>query len=213
MRKILNILGLICLLLVLGAGGTVGYLAARGTLTRDSLKTAVAAVTSRPADAAASQPAPASEPAEPAPANQLLAAGRVNDAAEMGRLEMFRSQVAREQAMVEAARLDLLRQREKLDQDRKLWEADRLKQNEGSQQGGAQKEREYLSSIRPAQALALLRAKPEDEAAAVLMAMEVRRGKKIIELCKSADDMKWALRILELIRQQDTVQAEALAGG
>lgn len=213
-RRIVSILGILSLVAVLAAGGAAAYLAVKGTLNKQSLKTAVAAVTSQPAQAgaAASQPGTTSQPG-PAPASKLLAEGRQTEAAAMGELEMFRRQVNNERSMVEAARLEMQRERERMDQQRKQWEANRQKDLEASQQSGAQKELEILSSIKPAQALSVLRGKPDPQAARSIMAMETRKAKKIIELCKTTEETEWRKRILELIREQNNVQAAALAGG
>jgi phosphotransferase system HPr-like phosphotransfer protein len=213
-RKIVNILGILSLLVVLGAGGTAAYLAIRGTLTGSSVRAAVAALTSQPApeDAASSQPAAASRPTI-RNAGALHGPGQEGEAAIMGELEMLRRQVANERAMAEAARLEVLRERERMEQQRKQWEASRQEELESSQQSGVQKELEYLASIKPAQSLMLLRGKADAEAARVLMAMETRKGKKIIELCKTPDEQQWCKRILELIRERNNVQAAALAGG
>jgi hypothetical protein len=213
-RKIVNILGILSLVAVLAAGGTAAYLAIKGTLNGPSLKAAVAAVTSRPAEvsAASSRPATASRPvARNAPSRHLP--GQEGEAATMGELEMLRRQVANERAMAEASRLEVLRDRERMEQQRKAWEVSRQKELEVSQQVGAQKELDYLSSIKPAQALVLIRGKSDPEAARLLMAMETRKGKKIIELCKKPDEQEWCKRILELIREKNNVQAAALAGG
>ncbi len=213
-RKVVNILGILSLAAVLAAGGAAGYLWLKGTLNGASLHAAAAALTARPVyrDAAASRPTADSQPAARAP-GALLAAGLEDEAAAASELEMLRRQIANEKAMAEAARLEVLRQREKMDQQRKAWEASRQKELEAAQQSGAQKELEYLSSIKAGQALALLRGKTDAEAAGVLMAMETRKGKKIIELCKKPDEQEWCKRILELIREKNNVQAAALAGG
>jgi hypothetical protein len=225
-RKIVNILGMLCLVLVLGAGGTAGYLAAKGTLSSRSLKTAMAAITVKASESAGTQPAAGSEAkaatSQPrSPAAEHRAAGENdledlqadNEAASGGRLEMMRRQLANEQALQEAVRVKLQRDQEQFEQERKLWAATRQKEMASNQQGGVQKELDYLSSIKPAQALALLRTKSDDQASRILMAMETRKGKKIIELCKTADDKDWVKRILELIRQQSNIQAQALTGG
>ncbi len=211
--KIVSGAGIVCLGLVLVAAAGAGYLGLKGTLNATSLKAAVAAVTSQPARAEA----PATRPAAPEPvastANVLLAAGRQGEAAAMGELEMFRRQVANEQAMVEAARLQVLREREKNQQQQKQWEAGRQKEMESAKQSGVQKELEILSGIKAAQALAVLRSKPDIQAARTLMAMETRKARKIIESCKTAEETDWRKRILELIREQNDIQAAALAGG
>lgn len=213
-RKIVNILGMLSLLAVLIAVGGAVYLAVKGTLNGESLRTAVAAITTEPVEgeAAASQPAAASRPVIHNAA-AVHGTGPEGEAALMGELEMLRRQIANERAMVEAARLEVLRERERMEQQYQAWEASRQEELKASQQSGVQKELEYLASIRPAQALLLLRGKPEPEAASVLMAMETRKGKKIIELCKTPDDQQWCKRILELIRERNNVQAAALAGG
>lgn len=222
-RKIVNILGIVCLLLVLGAGGTAGYLAIKGTLTRQSLKTAAAAITGNAIESAGTQPAGESGARSVASRPQSgedLAGGThagssqdENEAAEAGRLEMMGRQLANEQALLDAARVKLQRDQEQFDQDRKQWEGARQKELASSQLGGVQKDLDYLSSIKPAQALALLRTRSDDQASRILMAMETRKGKKIIELCKTTDEKEWVKRILELIRQQSNIQAQALTGG
>jgi predicted phosphatase len=214
LRKTVNILGILSLLLLLGVGGTAAWFAGKGTLTSRSLRDALQAVTTERTetrtDAAATQPATATRPAA---TGELLAANRTGEAAAMGELEMLRRQVANDMAMVQAARLQVMRQREELQKDRAQWQQQRKEMLAAAQQDGTQKELEYLSSIKADQALVLLMAKPEPQAARILMAMETRKGKKIIESCKTVDQTDWIKRILELIREQSNVQTAALAGG
>lgn len=212
-RKIVNILGIPCLVLVLGAGGGAGYLAAKGTLNRASLKTAVAAVTSQPAVAAATRPGAAASQPESRSNGEPLSEAMEPETAATAKLEMMRRDLANEQALLEAGRVNLQRQQEQFEQTRKQWDAGKQKDQAGTQQGGVQKELDYLSIIRPAQALTLLRAKTEEQASRILLAMEPRKGKKIIEMCKTADEMNWVKRVLEQIRQLDNDRARALTGG
>lgn len=218
-RKTVNILGILCLVLVLAAAGVVATFVVKGTLTRDSLKAAMEAVTRPPArnaatQAAASQPAKSSAE-DPSSDGEDPEADKSDEAqiAEAARLEMMRRQLTNEQALVQAARVNLQREQEQFEQGRKQWETGRQQEQAVAQRTGAQKELDYLSSIKPAQALEVLRAKSDDEASGILMAMETRKGKKIIELCKTADEKEWLKRILEMIRQQSNVQAQALTGG
>ncbi len=213
-RKVVNILGMLSLAAVLAAGGTAGYLWFKGTLNGGSLQAAATVLTTKPVyqDATASRPASGSQPAARV-AGTRTAAGLEDEAAAASELDMLRRQIANEKAMAEQARLGVLREREKMEQQRKQWEAGRQKELEAAQQSGAQKELDYLSTMKPAQALPLLRGKSDGEAARVLMAMETRKGKKILELCKKPDEQEWSKRILELIREKNNVQAAALAGG
>ncbi len=195
--KIVNILGLVCLVAVLAAGAAAAYLAIKGTLTGESLKTALAAVTSEPAAAAASQPAGSAEAsAEGATANETPDSN-ASEAAENLKLEMMRRDLANEQALLQAGRVNLQREQEEFEQERTQWKAVREQELVTAHRSGVQKELDYLSSIKPGQALTLLRAKPDDEASRILMAMETRKGKKIIEMCKTADETEWVKRILE----------------
>jgi hypothetical protein len=196
----------------LAVGVAAAYLGIQGTLNAASLRVALSAVTGRPAGAGAAATRPAAVPAAPT-ASALLAAGREDESAAMGELETFRRQVANEQALVEAARLQVLREREKIERQQKQWEASRQKDAEVAKQSGVQKELEILSGIKAAQALAVLRGKPDIQAARTLMAMETRKAQKIIESCKTAEETDWRKRILELIREQNDIQAAALAGG
>lgn len=212
-RKVVNILGMLSLAAVLAVAAVATYLVVTGSLNRQSVKAAVAAVTSRPAARAEDPPpGPTSQPA-PVTADKLLAAGQEDEAAALGEMEMLRRQLADEKALLEQARLLVLREREKDERSRKQWEAARRKELEAAQRSGVQKDLEILGSLKPAQALDALRARPEPEAADSLMALETRKAKKIIELCKTAEERDWRKRILELIRAHNNVQAAALAGG
>ncbi len=215
LRKIVGILGILSLVAVLTGGGAAAYLVAKGTLTAESLHAAVEAITSEPAEPQAheSQIEDASANLPGGTVGERLEASATGEAAALGELEMLRRQIANERSLAQAARVEVMRERERLEQQRKQWQAQQAEQLETARQDGVQKELDYLSSIKADQALTLLMTKSDPEAARILLAMETRRGKKIIEMCKTADQVDWIQRILELIRKQNNVQAAALAGG
>jgi len=210
LRRIYDTIALASLLTIVLLCGLAGYLAAKGNLTGQRLRAAFEALTSQPAEGAASQPA--SRPTA-GPASEVLAAGRESEQVMLQRFELLKRQLENEKALLEAARIAFIREKEAFERAKKQWQQKQEQRLKELAKSGFQKELEYLSSISPKQALALLRQKQEAEAAQLLMAMETRKGKKIIESCKTDEERKWIGRILELIRQQDSVQAAALAGG
>ena len=212
--KVYLIVFVACIALVLGLLVFTGILAAKGMLSGNRIRAAVAALTtpSEQEQAAASQPS-ATEQSDSLSAGELLAEGQQVDQAMLRRYEMYKRQLANEQALLERARFEVQREREAFEQGKKQWFAARQQEREKHQASGIKKELEYLSSVSAKQALALLRQKQDADAAQILMVMQTRTGKKIIEQCKKKEEQEWAVRILELIRQQDNVQAAAMAGG
>jgi len=211
LRKAYHILAVCCIGLVLAVAGFAAYLAVQGDLSAERLSAAARALTSQPVQAA-SQPV-ATAPSGTGPASERLAAKRETEEVWRQRFEMYKRQLANERALIEAARLTVLREKEELERAKQQWRSLQEQQRQKQQMSGFQKELEILSSVSAKTALALLRQKQEADAAQILMAMQTRKGRKIVELCKTDEEKQWIGRVLELIRQQDNVQAAALAGG
>gem|GEM_PF-5367481 len=169
-----------------------------------------------PAAAVAVTSAPASQPQEVRPATTTtrpLADDRV-----VADLEIVRAQLAQREAdirnqwsMISAARLQVLRDREAFEQEKKSPKSSPREPESPVASVGYAKELEYLGSIRPKQAKDFLRLKKDADVVQILIALEPRVGRKIIDACRSEEDRLWMGRILEQLRHRNGDQAEALA--
>lgn len=202
------------ILIVLGLNGlgAIGYAGYSGMFAGERLRAALGALRGiGPSVAAASQPAElvektmgvaASQPEEEVGADVLRA--------ELGQRE---SDVRHQWEMIRAAQLQLLRDREQFEQEKKDAAAmvSRREKPEGGE--GYARELEYLSSIKAKSAKDFLRMKKDADVVEILVALEPRVGRKIIDACKSQEDRLWMGRILEQLRQRNHDQAEVLASG
>lgn len=127
------------------------------------------------------------------------------------RFDRQRREIADQRALVDAARLVVLRQREGFEQEKHAWEQAKLAWQRERQMDGFAKELEYLSSIKSKQAKELLRLKADPDVVKVLMEMDTRKGKKIVDECKTPEERAWIARILEQIRRQNDLAADQLA--
>lgn len=218
MKEILRALVIVLILNVVGAIGYAGY---SGMFSGPRLAAAWEAWRTEPMDKAVASAE--SQPAEPAsrPSGALAEATSSRPAAEdpasreVARtgLDRREQEIEQQWAMLRAARLQLLRDREAWQKDKKESAMSPPAAEAPAGGEGYKKELEYLSSIRPKQAKDFLRLKKDADAVSILMALEPRVGRKIIDACKTQEERLWMGRVLEELRQRDDRQAEVLAAG
>ena len=213
MRRVIHIIAVIAMAQLLVLSGFVGTLAWRGALGQERLESALRALRGDAQTSPAAATQSASQPAATRPARELLPEDE--DAARIRRVELDRRQreIADQWDMVQSAQVALLREREKFAADKKEWETALKRQAEEAALSGAAKEMEYLSGIKAEMAKDLLRQKKDPDVVGILLQMESRTGRKIIEACKTDEERLWIGRILEQLRQRNDRQAEALTAG
>lgn len=194
--------------------GFTATLAARGALSPQRVDAAVAALRG---EVAASQPT-ASRPhalaaSQPAPAEH--SAPHDAEAARIQRIAMDRRirEIEDQWDMLHAAQVEFLREKEEFAEQRRKWQEQQNARVETGAMPGANKELEYLSGIKATLAKDLMRQKKDDDVVQLLLQMEARTGRKIIESCKTEEERLWIGRILNLLRQRNDRQAEALTAG
>lgn len=203
---------IVLIVLAINVAGALGYAAYAGMLTADRLEAAFGALRGLgPSAAAASQPSNLFAEAADLPTSQP------DD--EMG-TDVLRAELAQREAdvrhqwdMIKAAQLQLLRDREQFEQDKRdaAAMASRREKPDGGE--GYARELEYLSSIKAKSAKDFLRMKKDADVVEIMVALEPRVGRKIIDACKSQEDRLWMGRVLEQLRQRNHDQAEVLASG
>lgn len=203
---------IVLIVLILNVVGAIGYAGYSGMFAGDRLKAAFGALRGfGPSAAAASQPAElmaeateaaGSQPAEEVGADVLRA-----------ELSQREADVRHQWEMIRAAQLQLLRDREQYEQEKKDAAAMVARREKPDGGEGYARELEYLSSIKAKSAKDFLRMKKDADVVEILVALEPRVGRKIIDACKSQEDRLWMGRILEQLRQRNHDQAEVLASG
>lgn len=213
MKTIYQAVAVLAIAQLLALAGFAGTLAARGAFSRDRLAAASAAL--RGDIPAASQPAsqPATQPAQTSPPAGQLPRGAAGEQIRTTELDRREREIQDQWALLQSARLTFLREREQFEQSRKEWATALKRQAEERDLSGAQKELEYISSVKAALAKDILRQKKEPDAVQLLLQMETRTGRKIIESCKTPEERLWIGRVLEQLRQRNDSQAEALTAG
>lgn len=216
MKTLLRAVVILLIVHLVAALGGLAYAASHGAFQRDRLAAALTALRGHsPANAAATQPAsqPASQPSDQpmttsAPTSDLLAD-------EVRRLELDRREreIADQWALIRAAQLQVLRDREAMEAARKDTKqvAEARESPEGGE--GYKKELEYLQSIKPRMAKELLRQKKDADAVQIMMTLDPRVGRKIIDACKTSEERLWMGRLLDQLRQRNHDRAERLSAG
>lgn len=103
------------------------------------------------------------------------------------------------QHLVEAMMLEVTRRQESLSEEQTLFAEQQRKIREQRSQSGFRKELELLETSKPKMRRDLLRAKSEPDAVRLMMEMETRAGKQVINACKTPDEKAWIGRILHQI--------------
>jgi len=206
------------MLIVLGLNllGAIGYAGYSGMFAGDRLGAAFAALRGvGPSAAAASQPVDQDGAGEEVSASQPSADGALDAGVDVLRAELAlrESDVRHQWEMIRVAQLQLLRDREQFEQEKKdtLAMASQREKPDGGE--GYARELEYLSGIKAKSAKDFLRMKKDADVVEIMVALEPRVGRKIIDACRSQEDRLWMGRILEQLRQRNHDQAEVLASG
>lgn len=208
MRQALRVLAIVLALNVLAGAGWGAYeWRARGITTRH-VREAFAVLVSKPAPALP----PSSQPEATEP---RTTPGADEPPVEIVREELIRREreVADQWALIRAAQLALLRDREAFEAEKKEFAA-ALEHRSASEGGsGYQRELAYLESVKPKLARDLLRQKKDVDVVEIMLAIDARVGRKIIDACRTEEERLWMGRILEQLRQRNDRQAEVLASG
>jgi hypothetical protein len=118
-------------------------------------------------------------------------------------LEREVREVEDRQRLVDAAMLDVIRRHEQLEADRGAFAQQQEAIRAERMQSGFVKELELLSAAKPAARKELLRQKPDADVVKLLMEMDERQGKQVIDACKSPEELAWIARILHQIQTQN----------
>jgi hypothetical protein len=225
-KKVFTALALVAMVNLSALSALAGYAGARNWITRDRVRRAIAVLKGEESGSAAEARPPAVAPQHTTAASSEAheptgsARGSIETIRHSQELdEITRTELDRRAReihdgwrMLETRQLALVRDREAFEHDKaRLAEAQRAR--EETTGGGDKKELEIVSGLKPKQAKALLKAKPEADAVALLKAMEPRKVQKIVGECKSEEDRLWIGRVLDQLDDRAMAQAEVPSAG
>lgn len=202
-KRAYQLVALLALLHLVALGGVGGYLFATGKVDRAQIEQiaavlrggqpqiAEAAPTTQPSS---TQPSAVETAPEPSPPDELHE--------QMLRLKADRreAELAQRLGTVAAAQIEVTRQREALKREAEELQKQLDARRDQEASTGFKKDLELLANLKPKDAAYYLLQKPTEEAARMLLMMETRKAKKIIESAKSPDQRKTVSEILEVMR-------------
>lgn len=213
MKRVYHILALMALIFTFAAAGLAGFMFATGRLNAeriDQMALVLRGEFPKPA-VAASQPA--SQPAPP-PQPSRAEIARIQAQKEYYELitERARRELEQRRALNQQIQLDVTRQLEEMESGRKSAEQQKQATAQQANLGGFEKELEWFGSIDPKKAKELLIQRKDADAVAILVRLDSIKIKKIVDSCKSAEEMAWIGRILNQIHNMDSVSAAGVDG-
>jgi hypothetical protein len=211
LKKVYNVIALLALLHLVGVAGVLAFLIGTGRLTAadakeiaHTLRVEAPAEAGPPDQTAKASTAEAATEAEPLPGSTEAEIRRRN-------LERIAMQAEHQLILANRQMLDVKRRQEELDQQVAAAEAEQKQLEQERTDEGFKKDIELLSMLKPTVALDSLLARPVDEAARIMMEMDTRQGKKIIEAA-AKEPRKWSgmLRIQRRLRDLSPEAADQL---
>jgi hypothetical protein len=126
------------------------------------------------------------------------------------RADRRKAELQQQADTIVAARLEVTRQREALERRYAELREQATQREEQEESVGFKKELELLASVKPKVAVGFLLDKPREDAAALLLQMDTRKGKRLIEAAKSPSQRRAMAEVLQMLREMSPEQADAL---
>lgn len=214
MKRVYHILALMALINLFAVAGLIGFLVYSGKLTRERADQIAAIL--RGEELAGASSAAASQPAATTTAP---AGSRETIARDQARKELYALMAERHLREMEDRRLlnqqiqlDVNRQLEKIEQDKKSFEEQRQELAEVNRQDGFERELALFNSIDPKNARDQLKMRKDADAVLLMMKMDEGRARKVVDACKTDDEKLWIGRILIQMQKQDTLSDSGVDG-
>jgi flagellar motility protein MotE (MotC chaperone) len=212
-KRWFTIISMFAIVHLAALAAATGYAGARGWLTGERIRAAAAAVRGEQAAEPAPTTQAAAEPEKPKSSGERIR--RNAEADEKLRIELARREreIQDNWRLLETQQLAFVRDKEAFEEAKKRWAAEQEKRLQTAGDSGAKKELEIVSGLKPEEAKQQLRLKSDADAVRALMAMDVRKARKIVSACKTDEERLWIGRILGQLHEHDAAQAEALGAG
>lgn len=210
MSKLFNAAAIVSLATLLASGGFVGYLFGTGRLSTSRLS-AIARVLRGDKD---DQGAKASEPptgtTQPAEAprghtSEEAQALRKHEYLERLRVERALSDLEAQRRLLDQVMQHVVSEQERLSEDKTTFETQRKQVSDTAHDEGFRKELDYVGGLAPRQAkehIVRVWRKQKADAVRLFMALDVSKGKRILEQLKTPEELQIQTDLLEQVRVQ-----------
>lgn len=213
MKRLFQVISLIAIVQLLALSGLIGYMFATGRLTAERIDQIAKLIRGESAPTTAPATQPVVVAVKPESATSQIARSQVQH----GLLAMIAERQSRElqdrAKLNQTIQLDVVRKLEEIERREKAFVEQQKNLQEQQSQDGFARDLELMTSIDATRARKLLMMRKEPDVARMLMSMEPARAKKIIDTCKTDDEMEWARRILDQLHNLNNEQAAAAGSG
>lgn len=213
MRKtLIQLVSTLAIANLLALIGAVGFLFGTGRLDADRVERITEIIVGEDEEETEDVASEIEQPDEKEEAHVKLARAREESDLIRRMFERQERETRDRQRLVDAMMLDVTRRQEQLTEERELFDEQQRNLREERLQSGFRKELELLESAKPKIRRDLLRAKSDADAVKLMMEMDTRAGKQVIDACKSPQEKAWISRILyeiEMLNEPRTASAGA----
>ena len=197
MRKtLISLVSALAIANLLALIGAVGFLFGTGRLDADRVEQITEVIFGEEEEEAEDVVLEIAQPKEKEQAQVKLARAREEGDLIRRLFERQERETRDRQRLVDAMMLDVTRRQEELAEEQELFDEQQRNLREERLQSGFRKELELLQTAKPKMRRDLLRAKNDADAVKLMMEMDTRAGKQVIDACKSPQEKAWISRIL-----------------
>jgi len=203
MRRLYSITALVAIIQLFATAGLLGYLFATGRINAERIDRIASILRGKDLARAAATTQPTTAAAKVETATSQIARSRMEQDYLMLIAERHRRELEDRARLNQTIQHDVLRKLEEIERREKALAEQQKKALEQGSQGGAAREVELVTAIEPTRARKLLMMQKEPDAVRLLLGMDPGRARKILDTCKTQEEMEWARRILDQLRNMD----------
>lgn len=210
LKRAYHAVALLALLHLFGVGGVLGYLAATGRLTGEQFGRVVDVLRGATPQSAVAAAETVEEVAPPGKSTESIQQEQLAEKIARHRVDRRWAELDQQAATIAAARLEVIRQREALEREAEELDAQFKRRAKQEQSESFKKDLELFSSMKPKVAVDYMLRKPPEDAARMLLLMDTRKAKRIIEAAKTPAQKRDMARILQMLRDVAPAGSRAL---
>lgn len=213
MKRMFTVMAILAVLNLTLLAGLGGYAWRQGWLTPERVELAVAALRGETSEDETTDEEDTSGAARPVVSDDRFVRGEQTVRIRRAELSRREREIEHAWQYLESQQLAFLKEKESFDDFRKRTADEAAERDKRTGDDGWQRELKYYGTVKAKLAKQLLRGKPDADVVRVMLGLNARQGKKIIEQCKTAEEREWIGRILSMLRDSNAAQAEALVAG
>ena len=209
-KKVYHGIALLALLNLAVVGALIGYLASSGRLTAEQVEQIAAVLRGQMPEPQEARAESAEDVAAPRKSAESIDQEQMDEELARMRADRRRAELQQQAATIASARLEVTRAREALERSRAEFTAQAKKREKKEESESFKKELDLLSSLKPKVAVGYLLDKPPEDAAALLLVMQTRKAKRLMEAARAPAQKRAMSEILQAMREMSPGQAESL---